>query len=95
MYARLSPSDYAAWVAQALVQTTDSTSTRHLPPLIDHLSIVAFLPILRAHLRARREGDPRPLNPNSPPRPFVTAALRRQAPSSSHVPPPTLPLGET
>ena len=58
VYARLSPSDYAAWVAKALVQTTDSTSTRHLPPLIDHFSIVAFLPILRAHLRARREGDP-------------------------------------
>ena len=43
VYARLNPADYAGWVSKALLQRTDSVTTRRLPPLplIDDFDIVA------------------------------------------------------
>jgi hypothetical protein len=40
VYARLNPSDYAAWITKASTQRTDSTTTRHMPPLIDEYVIM-------------------------------------------------------
>ena len=43
VYARLNPADYAGWVSKALLQRTDSVTTRRLPPLplIGDFGIVA------------------------------------------------------
>jgi hypothetical protein len=43
VYARLNPADYAGWVSKALLQHTDSVTTRRLPPLplIGDFEIVA------------------------------------------------------
>ena len=51
MYARLNPSDYAAWVSKALSQRTDSITTRRLPrpPLIDESIIVASFAAASSH----------------------------------------------
>jgi hypothetical protein len=51
VYARLSPSDYAAWVSKALSQRTDSITTRRLPrpPLIEESIIVASFPEASSH----------------------------------------------
>ena len=40
VYARLNPSDYAAWITKASTQRTDSTTARHMPPLIDEYVIM-------------------------------------------------------
>ena len=51
VYARLNPSDYAAWVSKALSQRTDSITTRRLPrpPLIDESIIVASFSEASSH----------------------------------------------
>jgi integrase len=43
IYARLNPPEYAGWVSKALLQRTDSISTRNLPrlPLIDDFDFFA------------------------------------------------------
>jgi hypothetical protein len=43
VYARLNPSDYAGWVSKAMLQRTNSVTTRRLPPvpIIDDFEIVA------------------------------------------------------
>lgn len=62
IYARLNPADYASWISKAMTQRTDSTSTRHLPPLIDEYDIIATFPgsesiFARAEAGARRSGS--------------------------------------
>jgi len=62
IYARLNPADYASWISKAMTERTDSTSTRHLPPLIDEYDIIATFPgsesiFARAEARARRSGS--------------------------------------
>jgi hypothetical protein len=42
VYARLNASDFAAWITMASTQRTDSTTTRHMPPLIDEYVIIEF-----------------------------------------------------
>ena len=60
IYARLNPSEYAGWVSKALLQRTDSTSTRNLPrlPLIDDFDIFATFSTASGHFqRADRISD--------------------------------------
>jgi hypothetical protein len=40
--ARLNPSDYAAWINKVSTQQTDSTITRHMPPLTDEYVTMEF-----------------------------------------------------
>ena len=42
IYARLNPSDYGDWVSKALLQRTDSTTTRRLPalPILDNFDLI-------------------------------------------------------
>jgi hypothetical protein len=50
-YTRLKPSEYAGWVSKALLQRTDSTSTRNLPrlPLIVDFDIFATFSTASGH----------------------------------------------
>ena len=41
VYARLNPNDYGCWISKAMLQRTESTTTRHLPPLIDDFTMYA------------------------------------------------------
>jgi hypothetical protein len=40
VYARPNPSYYAVWITEASTQGADSTTTRHMPPLIDKYVIM-------------------------------------------------------
>jgi hypothetical protein len=51
IYARLNPSDYAAWVTKALQQKTTSTTTARLPVIDDHDAVATFQ-AAGAHFRA-------------------------------------------
>jgi hypothetical protein len=56
IYARLNPSDYAAWVAKALQQKTTSTTAARLP-VIDAHDAVATFQAAGAHFRAAAIDD--------------------------------------
>jgi hypothetical protein len=60
IYARLNPSEYAGWVSKALLQRTNSTSTRNLPwlHLIDDFENFATFSTASGHFqRAGRISD--------------------------------------
>jgi hypothetical protein len=60
IHARLNPPEYAGWVSKALLQRTDSTSTRNFPrlPLIDDFDIFATFSHASEHFQ--RAGRQRP-----------------------------------